>query len=127
MPRNMTEGAQKRARSARKEPSVAEKLMWKRLRNGKTGFKFRREHPVGPYRLDFFCFEAMLAVEMDGEQHDSRRDAVRDKAMLEQGILTYRISNLNFFGLNDEPYGDETAEIIKLCEERSGRKADASS
>ncbi len=118
MPRNKDELATKRAREARKQPSVAETLMWKILRGSSLGFKFRREHPVGPYRLDFFCREAMLAVEMDGEQHDSTKDALRDQYLAELGIHTHRISNRHFFGLDEAPYHDAVAQIMRLCVER---------
>ena len=65
----------------------------------------------------------MLAVEMDGEQHDPDRDAARDKALLELGILTHRIPNRRFFGIDEAPYRDDLADIVRLCEARSGRRA----
>ena len=49
--------------------SLSEKVLWKDLRREELGFKFRRQHPVGGYFLDFFCVEARLIVEVDGEQH----------------------------------------------------------
>ncbi len=74
-----------RARALRKEMSVSEKVAWVQLRNEKLGFKVRRQHPVGPYILDFYCPEAKVCVEIDGEQHQLRQesDARRDKAMSE--------------------------------------------
>ncbi len=97
--------------------------MWERLRDNKIGFKFRREHPVGSYRLDFFCREAMLAVEMDGDQHDPERDAPRDAALAELAILVYRVPNVEYLMIGDSRTTDHLAAITKLCEERSGRKA----
>ena len=97
--------------------------MWELLRGNRTGFKFRREHPVGGFRLDFFCREAMLDVEMDGEQHDPVQDARRDEAMSALGILTYRVPNRRFFLLDEGVYKDDLAEIVRLCEQRSGRSA----
>ncbi len=75
------------------------------------------------YRLDFFCREAMLAIEMDGEQHDPVRDSVRDARLAEMGIYTHRIPNRMFFGLDDDHCPDFILEIQKLCEERAGRLA----
>ena len=121
MPREKSESAKEKARRARKASSAAESIMWGYLRNRNTGFKFRREHPIGPYRLDFFCPEAMLAVEMDGEQHSAERDAVRDAFLMELGITTYRISNRRFFEIDDEPFRNEIAVIAKLCEARVNR------
>ena len=88
--------------------------MWKSLRGSRIGFKFRREHEVGGYRLDFLCHEAMLAVEMDGEQHDPERDAARDAVLAGFGILVHRIPNRRFFMLDQDPYRDELREVQRL-------------
>ncbi|MEX2244304.1 MAG: DUF559 domain-containing protein [Fimbriimonadaceae bacterium] len=123
MPRNRSPKARERARASRNDPSAAENLMWDLLRANRTGFKFRREHAIGAYRLDFYCREAMLCVEMDGEQHDHERDARRDTALLALGIATYRVPNRRFFLLDEGVYGDDLAQIVRLCEERAGRSA----
>ncbi|MEX2243911.1 MAG: DUF559 domain-containing protein [Fimbriimonadaceae bacterium] len=123
VPRNRSPKARDRARVSRHDPSAAENLMWDLLRANRIGFKFRREHPISGYRLDFFCREAMLDVEMDGEQHDPERDALRDDALLALGITTYRVPNRRFFLLDEGVYGDDLAQIVRLCEERSGRSA----
>ncbi|MCB8932348.1 MAG: DUF559 domain-containing protein [Chthonomonadaceae bacterium] len=123
MPRNRVAPASRRANAARKAPSAAERAMWDILRGSRLGFRFRREHPIGPYRLDFYCHEALLCVEMDGEQHDHARDAKRDMRLSEHGILTYRIPNRSFFMIDREPFRDDVREILRLCEERSGRLA----
>ncbi len=72
----------RRVRTLRKAPTDAERLLWGRLRRRQLdGFKFRRQHPVGPYICDFACVAAALIVELDGSQHveqadyDMRRDA----------------------------------------------------
>ena len=123
MPRNHEWEATKRARSARKGHSAAEHLMWQQLRGSRTGFRFRREHPIGQFRLDFYWPEAKLCVEMDGEQHEKTRDAARDAALAELGIITYRVPNLEFFLLTSKPYQDHLREIVRVCEERTGRQA----
>jgi len=57
---------------------------------------FRRQHPIGPYVLDFFCAKARLAIEIDGISHDMdsrpRRDAQRDAWLKEQGVTVMRVS-----------------------------------
>src|ERR1051325_9075962 len=59
-----------RARQLRKDETWAEKLMWCWLRDRRfNGYKFRRQHPLGIYYLDFFCEQAELNVELDGSQH----------------------------------------------------------
>jgi len=54
----------------RKEQTTHEGYLWSKLRNKKlNGYKFVRQHSVGPYILDFYCSQAKLAVELDGSQH----------------------------------------------------------
>src|SRR6266511_731801 len=70
----------RRARTLRKKATWAEKLLWSRLRNRQfAGYKFRRQHPVGPYNLDFYCAEARLAVELDGREHGHPDHRTTDK------------------------------------------------
>lgn len=60
------------------------------------GWRFRRQHPLGPYVLDFYCDKARLAVEVDGAVHwmwnNQARDARRDAWLIEQGVRTLRLS-----------------------------------
>ena len=125
MLRNRSKKATALAREARKNPSAAEAVVWQILRGGKLGLKFRREYPIGPYRVDFYCAEAKLALEMDGEQHDAERDQVRDKWLLDHGIATLRIPNRQFFLLNEAPYRDVVTEIIRTCQLRTGPGIDS--
>ncbi len=69
--------------------------MWKWLRDRRfSDFKFRRQHPFGPYILDFFCLEARLNIELDGFQHGSpehrSKDARRDAWLEQRGIKVLR-------------------------------------
>ncbi len=58
------------ARQLRLTPTDAEMRLWSRLRRKQLeGFRFRRQHPLGPHVVDFFCAEATLIVEVDGGQH----------------------------------------------------------
>ncbi|HSV30054.1 MAG TPA: endonuclease domain-containing protein, partial [Candidatus Omnitrophota bacterium] len=70
-----------RARRLRTERATeAEKLLWSKLRSRQMdGVKFRRQHPVGPYVLDFVCIERSLAVEVDGGQHADPAQAEYDR------------------------------------------------
>ena len=62
------------ARKLRKQPTDAENLLWKHLRARQlNGYKFRRQHFIDPYIVDFFCMESGLIVEADGGQHDEQR------------------------------------------------------
>jgi very-short-patch-repair endonuclease len=75
--------------------SLPEVLLWKVLRSRPGGYKFRHQHPAGPYSLDFYCAAAALCVEVDGLAHDMgtnpQRDERRDAWLAHQGIQTLRI------------------------------------
>lgn len=70
--------------------------MWRALRGDQLGVAFRRQHPVGPYVLDFYCPSLKLAIELDGNEHAYRiaRDRRRDRYLCELGIAVLRFSNL---------------------------------
>ena len=84
-----------KARKLRREMSLPEVLVWRELRKRPGGFKFRRQHPAGPYILDFACMQAKLAIEVDGRAHDSLESAARDEArgewLARQGFRMLRI------------------------------------
>ena len=78
-----------RARQLRNHPTDAESLLWQHLRRSQIlGRKFRRQEPIGPYIVDFACFDPMLVIEIDGSQHaesiahDAERFAEIDEAVL---------------------------------------------
>jgi very-short-patch-repair endonuclease len=86
------------ARRLRNKETWAENLTWRWLRDRRfSGYKFRRQHPIGEYYLDFFCEEADLAIELDGRQHGypgkQSHDAEREKFLKSQGIKTLRFWN----------------------------------
>ena len=77
--------ALERQRQLRHNPTEPEKRLWRHLRNRQVaGLKFRQQVWLGPYIVDFFCAEALLAIELDGETHigpeaeayDERRTAI---------------------------------------------------
>lgn len=86
------------ARELRRRTTDAEALLWRLLRNRlMAGAKFRRQHPLPPYVLDFYCHDAGLAVELDGGQHNEaagrRHDARRDAFLAQKGIRVLRFWN----------------------------------
>jgi very-short-patch-repair endonuclease len=82
------------ARALRRQMTEAERRLWRGLRDRRVAYKFRRQVPVGPYVLDFVCFEKRLVVEVDGGQHlDRRKDVVRDKWLWAQGFRVLRFWN----------------------------------
>ena len=87
---------QARATALRRAQTDAEQRMWHFLRRRHLrGYRFRRQVPVGPYILDFFCIEARLAIEIDGSQHASARtyDERREKFLADCGIRVLRFWN----------------------------------
>ena len=65
------------------------------LRRHQLGVKFRRQHPIGPYIVDFYCVERMMVVELDGGQHEDQRarDEARTKWLAEHGFRVLRFSD----------------------------------
>ena len=87
------------ARSLRRRATIAERALWKLLRDRRmAGLKFRRQVPVGPYVLDFVCLEHRLIVEADGPFHDPAEDAIRDAWLAAQGFRTLRLPNRIILG-----------------------------
>lgn len=83
------------AKRLRREMSLPEVKLWQILRKKPQGLKFRRQHPLGDYVLDFYCAQAKCGIEIDGIAHDMgdrpARDAVRDGWIRAQGIKVIRI------------------------------------
>lgn len=71
-------GRVKLARHLRRCHVPAEKLLWRELRGGELGFKFRRQHTIGPYIADFACCECKVVVELDGDSHTGTRPEAKD-------------------------------------------------
>jgi very-short-patch-repair endonuclease len=98
------------ARKLRRELTPAEASLWAHLRNRRfEGFKFRRQHPFGPYILDFYCHERALAIEVDGGGHftvdQESRDEARTAFLEDAGLAVLRVTNAdvltNVFGVGD--------------------------
>jgi very-short-patch-repair endonuclease len=84
------------ARDLRQRQTSAEEILWDALRGRRLdGLKFRRQHPVGPFVLDFCCVERRLAIELDGEVHATQadRDAEREKLLAATGFRILRFPN----------------------------------
>ncbi|MBN1643388.1 MAG: endonuclease domain-containing protein [Dehalococcoidales bacterium] len=84
------------ARQKRKEPTKAEEKLWQCLRRKQlSGFKFRRQHPIERFIVDFYCAEVGLAVEIDGpiHQYSKEEDLVRQAYIESQSFRLLRFSN----------------------------------
>ena len=85
-----------KAKELRKDMTESERILWNYLRrNQQNGMYFRRQHPYGIYILDYYCFEANLAVEVDGKIHLDQKeyDLERTKYLESSGLNVLRIKN----------------------------------
>jgi very-short-patch-repair endonuclease len=86
------------ARALKHDMTKAEKLLWEQLRDRKfDGLKFRRQHPIDRYILDFYCSKMKIAIEVDGGVHNTieqkEYDETRTIRLNELGIQVLRIKN----------------------------------
>ena len=95
-----------RARILREKQTHPEVWMWDILRGRSLeGYKFRRQHPIGPYVLDFYCARKQLGVELDsffhGDDQNKTNDEVRTGYLSGRGIRTIRFWNVEIFNQPD--------------------------
>lgn len=91
-----------RARGLRSTQTSAEAKLWQALRNRRLArWKFRRQHPVDRFIVDFVTIEGKLIIEVDGVTHDSAserlRDARRSETLVACGFLVVRVSNTDVY------------------------------
>lgn len=103
------------ARAQRKAPSLPEGLLCCELRGKAGGLKFRRQHPVGQYVIDFYCAAAKCGFEINGVAHDMgerpARDDARDAWLTERGIRVMRVPAREVLG---DPVGVAEA-MVRIC------------
>jgi very-short-patch-repair endonuclease len=84
----------KNARILRNQMTNAERFLWRKLRQQSLDCTFRRQAPIGPYIVDFVCFERKLVLEIDGGQHmESQGDTIRDRWLEREGFRVLRFWN----------------------------------
>jgi len=83
-----------RARELRGTSTDVEDELWYHLLAGRMdGAKVRRQHPVPPYVVDFYCSQAKLVIELDGSQHSEEGDRVRTQFLESRGLTVIRFTN----------------------------------
>ena len=84
-------------RVLRNDPTTAERILWKHIKNSQLGYKFRRQQGVGPYIVDFYCPEKFIVVELDGwihgEEEHKEKDQKRQVFLEQQGLTVVRYRN----------------------------------
>ena len=104
------------ARALRQTLTPAERRLWARLRDRRlNGFKFRRQHPIGRFIVDFCCSGSQVVVEVDGDVHAEQRnyDAERSQWLEKNGYRVLRFTNREVRGQLDAVL--ET--ILRVCED----------
>jgi len=104
-----------RRKDLRNEATVAEKKLWARLqRSALGGHKFRRQHSVGPYILDFYCPKEQLAIELDGDSHfvDEAIEYDNERTVY---LNAFNIRVLRF--MNSDIYNNLDSVCEKILEE----------
>lgn len=91
------ERLKERRRELRRRATKEEEILWEKLRDSKLGFKFKRQHSVGGYILDFYCSKCKLIIEIDGATHNTQEakeyDKIRDEYFSDLGYVTVRFLN----------------------------------
>jgi len=83
------------SRAMRTAPTPTEDRLWQRLRASRLGVRFRRQHAIGEWVVDFVCLPERLVVEVDGSIHETQggRDARRDANLAGLGFRVLRVTN----------------------------------
>src|SRR5512140_3060995 len=89
-----------RAQELRRAMTPAEKILWEELRANKLGVHFRRQQVIAGFIVDFYCHQAALVIEVDGDIHDLQQeeDARRERVLSELGLRIIRFRNENILG-----------------------------
>lgn len=106
-------------RKLRKEPIKAERLLWTKIKNNQLGYKFRRQHGIKNYIVDFYCPTLKLVIEIDGATHiteeEIKSDKIRQGFIESLGLKVARYTNHQIMTNMDFVLDD----IIRMCRELS--------
>jgi len=84
-------------KNLRRDLTLAERKLWLRIKDKQTGYKFRRQHSIGPFIVDFYCPELKLIVEVDGDVHafdkQIRKDKTREQYLKRLNFKIIRYQN----------------------------------
>lgn len=94
------------AKENRKNPTPAEAVLWDNLRNNALGVKFRQQHPILDFIVDFVCLDKKLVIEVDGGYHETEeqkyQDDLRSERLYKKGYYVLRFSNEEIINNTDE-------------------------
>ena len=102
-----------RRKELRNNSTPQEILLWSRLKNSQTGFKFRRQHSIGGYIVDFYCPAKKLVIEIDGPEHFKKENFEYDKVRSEffEGV------NIKVLRFTNSEVDTETEKVVRKIKE----------
>jgi len=104
-----------KAKQLRNKMTGAEEALWIHLKKGINGNKFRRQHPIGNYIVDFFCYKVKLIIEIDGSVHNDedikKNDIIRQNDLEKLGYTVIRFTNIEV-NKQVEKVLDKISEIV---------------
>jgi len=118
----------KRAEELRKNMTSAEKIIWQHIHINEWKLKFRRQHPISNFVVDFYCHPIKLVIEIDGDIHDDeevkKNDALREKTLVSLGLKILRFNNQEIYKNSKGVLKkiDETIRVLRGSPLRDGGK-----
>ncbi|OEL11434.1 endonuclease domain-containing protein [Cloacibacterium normanense] len=98
-----------KAQFLRRNETIAEKLLWEKLRNNQLeGLKFRRQHPVNIYIADFYCHKFKLIIELDGDYHNQEEQKQKDEVRTE----VLRLNDLKIIRFKNEEVEQDINQVL---------------
>ena len=98
-----------KAQFLRRNETIAEKLLWEKLRNNQLeGLKFRRQHPVNIYIADFYCHKFKLIIELDGDYHNQEEQKQKDEVRTE----VLRLNDLKIIRFKNEELEQDINQVL---------------
>jgi len=98
-----------KAQFLRRNETIAEKLLWEKLRNNQLGgLKFRRQHPVNIYIADFYCHKFKLIIELDGDYHNQEEQKQKDEVRTE----VLRLNDLKIIRFKNEEVEQNINQVL---------------
>jgi very-short-patch-repair endonuclease len=100
-----------RARQLRRNSTFPERVLWSLLRDRRLAdVKFRRQHPIGPYLVDFYCPSSRLVVELDGKSHDDRGAQDQERQQYLEAVVGLRVLRVT----HDDVMHDQESVVFGL-------------
>jgi len=108
-----------RAKELRANETVSEKILWEYLKQKPMGYKFRRQHPIQLYVVDFYCHALKIVIEVDGTINDKieikENDIERQKYLEDNGLKFLRFTNMEI-ETDLEDVKQKIEDFIRFCE-----------